>query len=65
MKLLHRESGGLVIYHKRLEQGRFALPELDPQTGSYQLSWTDLVMLVEGIWADKIRHKKRLEKVPK
>ncbi|GHU79057.1 transposase [Bacteroidia bacterium] len=64
MKLLHWESGGLVIYHKRLERGRFALPELDPQTGSYQLTWTDLVMMVEGISVDKIRYKKRLKKVP-
>jgi transposase len=65
MKLLHRESGGPVIYHKRLEQGRFSLPRLDPQTGSYRLTRTDLVMMAEGISADKTRYKKRLKEVPK
>jgi hypothetical protein len=65
MKLLHWESGGLVIYHKRLEQGRFAVPEINPQTGSYSLAWTDLVLLVEGISVDKVTYKKRLKKTPK
>jgi transposase len=65
MKLLHWESGGLVIYHKRLEQGRFSLPRLDPQTGSYRLTWTDLVLMVDGISVDKIRYKKRLKEAPK
>jgi transposase len=64
MKLLHWESGGLVIYHKRLEQGRFAVPKINPQTGSYSLTWTDLVLLVEGISVDKVTYKKRLKKVP-
>jgi transposase len=26
VKLLHRERGGMVLYHKRLEKGRFSLP---------------------------------------
>jgi transposase len=65
MKLLHWESGVPVIYHKRPERGRFTLPELDPQTGSYRLGWTDLVMMAKGISEEKIRYEKRLKKVPK
>jgi hypothetical protein len=29
MKILHAETGGLVIYHMKLETGRFRLPSLD------------------------------------
>ena len=49
MKLLHAEDGGMVMYVKRLEAGRFKLPEYDGQTQSYRMEWRDLVMMVEGI----------------
>ena len=65
IKLLHWERGGLVIYHKRLEQGRFALPKFDEKTQSYILAYHQLVMMVEGISALQIKHKKRYEKVIK
>ena len=32
MKLLHAEDGGMVMYVKRLEAGRFKLPEYDPKS---------------------------------
>lgn len=49
MKLLHAEDGGMVLYVKRLEAGRFRLPDYDPTTHSYQMEWRDLVLIVEGI----------------
>jgi transposase len=65
LKLLHWERGGLVLYHKRLEQGRFALPVLDQKTNTYPLSWTDLVLMVEGISIEKSVYRKRFEKLTK
>jgi hypothetical protein len=65
IKLLHWERGGLVIYHKRLERGRFTLPEFDAPTGSYLLRWTDLVMMVEGISLAGVRYGKRYERTGK
>jgi hypothetical protein len=62
IKLLHWERGGLVLYHKRLEEGRFALPVLDTATRSYSLLWTDLVLMIEGISIDRISYEKRYEK---
>lgn len=62
IKLLHWERGGLVIYHKRLEQGRFTMPHFDVTTGSYFLMWAELVMMVEGIQMGDVRYKKRYEK---
>jgi len=61
LKLLHWERGGFVIYHKRLEKGRFSVPEFDAAGGSYQLLWCDLVMMVEGVSFSNIRRKKRYE----
>jgi transposase len=65
IKLLHWERGGLVIYHKRLERGRFSLPALNTTTQSFHLQWTDLVMMIEGISFEKIRYKKRFENIKK
>jgi len=65
IKLLHWERGGLVLYHKRLEAGRFSLPIFDVKTRSYLLRWTDLVLMIEGISLSGIYYKKRYEKEAK
>jgi hypothetical protein len=65
IKLLHWERGGLVLYHKRLEQGRFTMPRFDPKMQSYALRWTDLVMMIEGISLEKVHYGKRYEKMRK
>ena len=49
MKLLHADDGGLVMYVKRLEAGRFRLPQYDADTRSYFMEWRDLVVMVEGL----------------
>ena len=50
MKLLHWEHGGYVIYYKRLEEGRFS-PKifLRQGIGFRSMSWSELVLLMEGI----------------
>ena len=60
MKILHMEYAGLVIYHKKLESGRFKLPAFDEKTTSLVISWQDLMMMVESV---KIRQKKLRKKV--
>ena len=60
MKLLHAEDGGMVMYVKRLEAGRFKLPEYDPQSNSYPMEWRDLVMMVEGIQENPEQRLRRL-----
>ena len=49
MKLLHAEDGGMVMYVKRLEAGRFRFPAYDTSKNSCFMEWRDLVLLVEGI----------------
>lgn len=60
MKLLHAEDGGMVMYVKRLEAGRFKLPQYDPQSRSYPMEWRDLVVMVEGIREDPSARLRRL-----
>ena len=55
MKILHMEYAGLVIYHKKLESGRFKLPSFDEQTSSLNIPWNDLMMMVQSV---KIQPKK-------
>jgi transposase len=56
IKLLHWESGGFVIYYKRLEKGTFSLPK-ELQSGA--VSWGQLVMMIEGIKAEKLWNSSR------
>ncbi len=55
IKLLHWEQGGFVLYYKRLEQGTFPLP------CRWQLSWADLVLMIEGIQVQKSRQLRRYQ----
>jgi transposase len=59
MKILHMEYAGLVIYHKKLESGRFSLPGFDENTTSLVIAWHDLMMMIESV---KIRSKKLRKK---
>ncbi|MGX9986285.1 IS66 family insertion sequence element accessory protein TnpB [Soonwooa purpurea] len=55
MKLLHWEKGGFVLYYKRLESGTF----VPPNVKNNELSWSDLVLMVEGIQVVKSIQKRR------
>jgi transposase len=57
IKLLHWESGGFVLYYKRLEKGTFTPPELSgDQT---VVRWPELVMMIEGIQVQVSRQTPR------
>lgn len=58
MKLLHWEPGGFVLYYKRLESGTFPLPKSAPMSN---LSWSDLVLMVQGIQVIKSHQNKRYQ----
>jgi transposase len=59
IKLLHWSGSGFVLYYKRLESGTFELPQYDIRAGSYQLNYSQLVMLIDGICIKNIQQKKR------
>ena len=59
IKLLHWESGGLVLYHKRLESAGFERPTYDEKQNSFQMNWSELVMMIEGLSMRNIVQRKR------
>jgi transposase len=58
IKLLHWQGIGFTLYYKRLEEGSFELLEYDPQVGSITLSYSQIVMLVDGLSIKNIQKRK-------
>jgi transposase len=55
VKIIWWSSGGLSMYCKRLENGRFRLPKVEPGQRSVRLGATDLAMLLDGIDWSRVR----------
>jgi transposase len=58
IKLLMWDVTGFALYYKQLERGTFELPVKGEATSS-ELSWAELVMLLEGIELKSIKQRKR------
>ncbi len=56
IKLLLYESGGFVLWYKRLEKGTIELPQGE---GALRLTWQQLVLMIEGIKLDQPRTRAR------
>lgn len=63
IKLLRWEGDGYVVYYKRLEAGTISLPSGNWSEQTKQLSWPELVMMIEGILTQNYTAKKRY-KIP-
>jgi transposase len=61
VKILVWDRGGFVLYYKRLERGRFRLPEIAPGAEEVQLDATQLAMLLDGIDVKRVKQPKRWE----
>ncbi|MBI9065535.1 MAG: IS66 family insertion sequence element accessory protein TnpB [Marinilabiliaceae bacterium] len=59
MKILHLEHGGLVIYHKKLENGVFNLPSFHATIMSQAISWKNLMMIVSDVKTVKSQLRRR------
>ena len=59
IKLLHWESGGFVLYYKRLEKGTFTTPRM--LAGNPVLKWPELVLMIEGIQVKSSIQKQRYQ----
>lgn len=57
MKILFFDRSGYCIWAKRLEQGRFHLPQTSDI--KHSLSWTELKLMLEGIDVKTTRQRKR------
>ena len=54
-KILFWDRGGLVLYYKRLERGRFRMPKVAADGRSVQVDATELAMLLDGIDVRSVR----------
>ena len=54
-KILFWDRGGLVLYYKRLERGRFRVPRVSDDRRSVELDATQLTMLLDGIDLARVR----------
>ena len=61
MKMLVWETGGFMLYYKRLEQGTFEFPRSKDE-GNIRLDWETLVLVIQGIRLEKIIRKKRYKR---
>ena len=59
IKLLVWDQSGFAIWHKRLEQGTFEMPSVDPSSGSVEINRQKLMLILEGISLKNIRSRKR------
>lgn len=58
LKILYWDSDGLALWYKRLERGRFQLPEFSAEQTHLVLKSDELVMLLRGIDLKSKRHKR-------
>lgn len=61
VKILTWDKGGFVIWHKRLELGRYKFPPIDGNQDSVELDSGQLSMLLDGIDLSRVKRQKRWE----
>ena len=68
VKVLYFVGDGLVIYYRRLERGTFELPSRilassdAGTTAGFELSWSDLELILAGIELSSVRFRKRWQR---
>lgn len=60
-KILFWDRGGFVLYYKRLERGRFRVPQVAADASSVRIDATELAMLLDGIDVVSVKRPKRWE----
>lgn len=59
IKILTWDHGGFVLYYKRLERGRFRLPEIRVGQVEVLLDATQLAMLLDGLDVKQVKPPRR------
>ena len=58
VKILTWDRGGFVVWHKRLEWGRYKIPKVASGESRVQLDAGQLSMLLDGVDIGKVRRQK-------
>lgn len=62
IKILYWDRDGYALWYKRLEQGTFRLPRIDPSARSLELRPSELAMMLDGIDLRSIRRARRYQR---
>jgi len=63
-KILFWDRGGLVLYYKRLERGRFRAPRITKDGRAIEMDATELAMLLDGIDVRRVRRAEHWQPPP-
>jgi transposase len=59
LKILYWDRDGFALWYKRLEEGTFKLPRVEPSQRSVELRASELAMLLDGIDLRSVKRVKR------
>jgi len=59
IKILHWDYDGFLLYHKKLEKGRYEIPRITTQDAHYQIEWKTFVLMMEGVSMRSAKFRKR------
>jgi transposase len=62
LKILYWDRDGFALWYKRLEEGTFKLPRVEPAARSVELRASELAMLLDGIDLKSVRRVKRYQR---
>lgn len=59
VKILRWDTGGFLLYHKRLERGTFELPYFDTSRKACRMPYKTFSAIMSGICLKSLRYRKR------
>jgi transposase len=62
LKILYWDRDGFALWYKRLEEGTFKLPKIEPAARSVELRASELAMLLDGIDLRSVKRVRRYQR---
>ena len=59
VKIIRYDSGGVLLYHKRLEAGSFEVPQFDSMNKCAVMDFETLEFIIRGVVLGSVRHRRR------
>lgn len=59
IKILQWQPNGYLLYYKRLEEGTFKFPKYEIESGLIEFSYTEMIMVLDGISIINLKRHKR------